>query len=78
VRDFELQKEGILQDIKVLRRGGLTKKARQIRADSIAKATNAIDKILVNRYLDERPRRTLRRRLFKSATVYKKTWTGSV
>ena len=60
LRDFELQKDGILQDIKVLRRGGLTKKARQGHADSIAKATSAIDKILVNRYLDEATRVNLK------------------
>ena len=75
VRDFELQKEGILQDIKVLRRGGLTKKARQIRADSIAKATNAIDKILVNRYLDEATQANLKAQAVQiRRTVYKKHW----
>jgi hypothetical protein len=59
IRDFELQKTAILEDIKVVRRGALTKKALRSRSDSIAKALKAIGKIVATRHIDEGTRLAL-------------------
>jgi hypothetical protein len=59
VREFDTHKQAVLDETKVVRRGGLSKTALKSRSDSIAKSLKAIDKIVATRHIDEETRKEL-------------------
>jgi hypothetical protein len=59
IREFEQHRETVLDIIKLLRRGGLSRRASKAQHDTVAKSLKAIDKILVTRYIDDQTRAAL-------------------
>jgi len=59
IREFDTHKQVVLDESKVVRRGGLSKTALKSRSDSIAKSLKAIDKIVATRHIDEGTRKDL-------------------
>lgn len=61
IREFELHKGTILNETKVIRRGGLNRQALKSRTGAIAKALKSVDKIIATRHIDENTREDLRK-----------------
>jgi hypothetical protein len=59
IREFEFHKVSIVDETRVIRRGGLAKVALKSRSDSIAKSLTAIDKIVATRHIDNDTRKDL-------------------
>jgi hypothetical protein len=59
IREFEQHRETVLDITKVLRRGGLSRRASTVQKDTIAKSLKAVDKIVATRHIDEQTRTTL-------------------
>jgi molecular chaperone HtpG len=59
IREFELHKAAVLEETKVIRRGGLSKQARKSRTDAIARSLKSVDKIIATRHIDENTRAAL-------------------